>query len=44
MLVLDKRDFQDLRRSFKVLNDYFANLPESLYPQKQRRAPHAGDE
>lgn len=44
VLVLDKRDFKELRRSFNVLNDYFANLPESLYPQQQQhRAPRADD-
>ena len=45
VLVLDKRDFKELRRSFNVLNDYFANLPESLYPQEQqRRTPHSDDD
>ncbi len=45
VLVLDKRDFRRLRRSFNVLNEYFEQLPESLYPREQQhRVPHSDDE
>lgn len=44
VLVLDKHDFNRLRRSFNVLDDYFSQLPESLYPEAlQHRQPFGGD-
>lgn len=45
VLVLDKHDFNRLRRSFNVLDDYFAHLPESLYPEAlQHRQPFGDDD
>lgn len=39
VLVLQREDFNHLRQSFRPLNDYFAGIHESMYPEPLRAKP-----
>lgn len=40
VLMLRREDFNDLRASFPVLNEYFDNIHESVYPKALRNESH----